>query len=298
MSAQRLKPGLIYRKVPQGIQHDEYNSRTMIAQPNLINTFNKADWIEGMARGMAVLESFDTERQRLNATLTAQRTGLTRAAARRHLLTLAHLGYLETDGQYYWLSAKVLGFAGSYLSGARLPRAVQPTLHQLSLATQLSCSVAVLQNDAVIIVARGIWQGSDLPIKASHTVLAYGLHVGTRLPAHATSTGQVLLANLPAAQLKTWLASSSLSRLTAHTATQVKDLRQKLKRVAQQDFCLAMQEHELGVDALAVPLRNDRGETVAALNLVRSGAGPNAPDLATRWLPLLQQTAQALRPLI
>jgi IclR family pca regulon transcriptional regulator len=289
---------LIYRKVPQGILRDEYNKRTMIAHPNLINTFNKADWIEGMARGMAVLESFDTERQRLNATLTAQRTGLTRAAARRHLLTLAHLGYLETDGQYYWLSAKVLGFAGSYLSGARLPRAVQPTLHQLSLATQLSCSVAVLQNDAVIIVARGIWQGSDLPIKASHTVLAYGLHVGTRLPAHATSTGQVLLANLPAAQLKTWLASSSLSRLTAHTATQVKDLRQKLKRVAQQDFCLAMQEHELGVDALAVPLRNDRGETVAALNLVRSGAGPDAPDLATRWLPLLQQTAQALRPLI
>ena len=270
----------------------------MIAQPNSINTFNKADWIEGMARGMAVLESFDTERQRLNATLTAQRTGLTRATARRHLLTLAHLGYLETDGQYYWLSAKVLGFAGSYLSGARLPRAVQPTLHQLSLATQLSCSVAVLQNDAVIIVARGIWQGADLPTKASHTVLAYGLHVGTRLPAHATSTGQVLLANLPATQLKTWLTTYALSRITAHTATQAKDLRQKLKRVAQQDYCLAMQEHELGVDALAVPLRNDRGETVAALNLVRSGAGPNAVDLATRWLPLLQQTAQTLRPLI
>ncbi len=289
---------LTYRKVLYGMLHDEYNSRTMIAQPNLINTFNKADWIEGMARGMAVLESFDTERQRLNATLTAQRTGLTRATARRHLLTLAHLGYLETDGQYYWLSAKVLGFAGSYLSGARLPRAVQPTLHQLSLATQLSCSVAVLQNDAVIIVARGIWQGSDLPVKASHTVLAYGLHVGTRLPAHATSTGQVLLANLPAAQLKTWLSTSALSRLTSHTATQVKDLRQKLKRVAQQDYCLAKQEHELGVDALAVPLLNERVETVAALNLVRSGAGPNAPDLATRWLPLLQQTAQALRPLI
>jgi IclR family pca regulon transcriptional regulator len=271
----------------------------MIAQskkpPHLLN---KADWIEGMARGMAVLESFDTERQRLNATLTAQRTGLTRAAARRHLLTLAHLGYLETDGQYYWLSAKVLGFAGSYLSGARLPRTVQPTLHQLSLATQLSCSVAVLQNDAVIIVARGIWHSSDAPTKASHNVLAYGLHVGTRLPAHATSTGQVLLANLAPAQIKAWLKVNPLSRLTAHTATEVKDLKQKLKVIIQQDYCLATQEHELGVDALAVPLRNQRGETVAALNLVRSGAGPNAPDLATRWLPLLQQTAQALRPLI
>lgn len=251
-----------------------------------------------MARGMAVLECFDTERQRLNATLTAQRTGLTRATARRHLLTLAHLGYLETDGQYYWLSAKVLGFAGSYLSSSRLPRAVQPSLYQLSLATQLSCSVAVLQNDAVIIVARGIWQGPDSVNTAGQRVLAYGLHVGTRLPAHATSTGQVLLANLLPAQIKAWLQAHPLSRLTAHTATQAKDLKEKLKQIAKQDYCLASQEHELGVDALAVPLRNERGDTIAALNLVRSTAGPNAPDLVMRWLPLLQQTAQALRPSI
>jgi IclR family pca regulon transcriptional regulator len=128
--------------------------------------------------------------------------------------------------------------------------------------------------------------------------LAYGLHVGTRLPAHATSTGQVLLANLPPPQLKTWLKVNALSRLTAHTATHVKDLKHKLKQIAKEDFCLATQEHELGVDAVAVPLRDQRGVTVAALNLVRSGAGPQAPDLATRWLPLLQQTAQALRPLI
>ena len=72
----------------------------------------------------------------------------------------------------------------------------------------------------------------------------------------------------------------------------------KLKTIATQDYCLATQEHELGVEALAVPLRNQRGDTVAALNLVRSGAAPNDPDLASRWLPLLQQTAQALRPLI
>jgi len=259
---------------------------------------NKADWIEGMARGMAVLESFDTERQRLNATLTAQRTGLTRAAARRHLLTLKQLGYLETDGQYFWLSSKVLGFAGSYLSSARLPRSVQPTLHQLSLTTKLSCSVAVLQEDAVIVVARGIWQEADLSNKANNSVLAYGLHVGTRLPAHATSTGQVLLANLLPSALKTWIEAQTLTRLTAHTLIQKKELLQKLKLVADQDFCLAIQEHELGVDALAVPLRNVRGETVAALNLVRSGVGQNAPDLKSNWLELLQQSAKVLQPLI
>ena len=91
-------------------------------------TIAKADFIEGMAKGMAVLESFDTERQRLNATLAAQRAGITRAAARRHLLTLAHLGYLETDGSYFWLAPKVLRFSGSYLASARLPRVLQPTL--------------------------------------------------------------------------------------------------------------------------------------------------------------------------
>ena len=93
----------------------------------------KADFIEGMAKGMAVLESFDTERQRLNATQAAERAGLTRAAARRHLLTLAHLGYLESDGQYFWLAPKVLRLSGSYLASARLPRTVQPTLTRLAV---------------------------------------------------------------------------------------------------------------------------------------------------------------------
>ena len=274
----------------------------MIAQTEKKQTaIRPADWIQGIARGMAVLESFDTERQRLNATLTAQRTGLTRAAARRHLLTLTQLGYLETDGQYYWLSAKVLGFSGSYLSGARLPKTVQPTLHQLSMATQLSCSVAVLQKDAVIIIARGIFQPTHENSGAasgSHKLLAYGLHVGTRLPAHATSTGQVLLANLDRQARKDWLDNYPLSRLTSQTLTNVKDLTKRLNAVARQDYCHAVEEHELGVEALAVPLRNERGETVAALNIVSSGAKPTSPNLPLRWLPLLQQLSQTLRPLI
>jgi IclR family pca regulon transcriptional regulator len=155
-----------------------------------------------------------------------------------------------------------------------------------------------LQKDAVMIVARGIWQAADTNAKANSMVLAYGLHVGTRLPAHATSTGQVLLANLSSEALDAWLEENTLSRLTAHTVTQAKVFRQKLKRIAKQDYGYAKQEHELGVDALAVPLRNERGETIAALNLVRSGAGSNAPHLANEWLPLLQQTAQSLRLLI
>ena len=117
-------------------------------------TIQKADFIEGMAKGMAVLESFDTERQRLNATQAAERAGLTRAAARRHLLTLAHLGYLESDGHAFWLSAKVLRFSGSYLASARLPRMVQATLNRLAAQTLSSYSVVVRDEAEVVIVAR------------------------------------------------------------------------------------------------------------------------------------------------
>ncbi len=143
----------------------------------------KADFIEGMAKGMAVLESFDTERQRLNATLAAQRAGITRAAARRHLLTLEHLGYLESDGSYFWLAPKVLRFSGSYLASARLPRVMQPTLNRLAAQTQQSFSAVVLEGDEVVIVARSGVYG------APSRTMAYGLHLGARLPAHATSTG-------------------------------------------------------------------------------------------------------------
>ena len=123
----------------------------------------KADYIEGLAKGLAVLEAFDTERQRLNATLAAQRTGITRAAARRHLLTLNELGYLETDGSHYWLSARVLRFAGSYMATSRLPRALQPTLNRMSAQTEAAFSAVVLDGSEGVIVARSA--GSAEPVR-------------------------------------------------------------------------------------------------------------------------------------
>ncbi|AOG23542.1 IclR family transcriptional regulator domain-containing protein [Acidovorax sp. RAC01] len=252
----------------------------------------KSDLIEGMARGMAVLESFDTERQRLNATLAAQRTGLTRAAARRHLLTLAHLGYLETDGSYFWLAPKVLRLSGSYLASARLPRVLQPTLNRLAAQTQQSFSAVVLDGGEVVIVARSGGYG------APARLLAYGVHLGARLPAHPTSTGRVLLAALLPAELTAWLKAHSLHRLTPHTITQVGPLRQVISQVRRDDFCLAAQEHELDVLALAVPLRNLQGRTVAALNVVASPRQIDAGSLQRDMLPLLQEAVRELRGLL
>jgi IclR family pca regulon transcriptional regulator len=247
-----------------------------------------SDFIAGMAKGMAVLESFDTERQRLNATLAAQRAGLTRAAARRHLLTLAHLGYLETDGSWFWLSSKVLRFSGSYLASSRLPRALQPTLDRLAARTGEGYSAVVPDGDQVVIVARS----------GPTRLLAYGLHLGARLPVHATSTGRVLLAAKPRAEFSSWLKGRELPRLTAHTVTEPRQLRAIVEQVRQQDYCVASEEHELGVHAAAVPLRNLEGKVVAALNVVTRPERLAHPVLQREVLPLLHEAAREARPLL
>jgi IclR family transcriptional regulator, pca regulon regulatory protein len=248
----------------------------------------KADYIEGIAKGLAVLESFDTERQRLNATLAAQRAGITRAAARRHLLTLAHLGYLETDGSYFWLAPKVLRFSGSYLASARLPRLIQPTLNRLAAQTAESFSAVVLDGDQVVIIARS----------GSTRVLAYGMHLGARLPAHATSTGRVLLAAKTKAAFNEWMKGRDLSRLTVHTTVEARKFRALIDEVRTRDYCVASEEHELGVHALAVPLRNLQGVTVAALNVIATPSRLDAGAMERSLLPLLAEAARELRPLL
>ncbi|WP_027016044.1 IclR family transcriptional regulator domain-containing protein [Comamonas composti] len=250
------------------------------------------DLIAGLAKGLAVLESFDTERQRLNATMAAERAGITRTAARRHLLTLAHLGYLETDGSHFWLAPKVLRLSGCYLASARLPRIAQPVLHRLAAQTGLSFSCVVRDGHEVVIVARSATH------ERAQRLLAHGLHLGSRLPAHATSTGRVLLAALSPPELTQWLASRELPRLTAHTITDEPGLRSLLDEARRQDYCLALEEHELAVQALAVPLRNMTGQTLAALNIVTSPQRMSPAAMLAELLPLLQEAARELRPLL
>lgn len=269
-----------------------------------VGTIAPADFIAGMAKGMAVLESFDTERQRLNATLAAQRAGITRAAARRHLLTLAHLGYLETDGSFYWLSSKVLRFSGSYLASAQLPRVLQPTLNRLAAQTGESFSAVVRDVDEVVIVAKSSQVNSEHYKKNSNIVnkyagyTPYGLHLGARLPVHATSTGQVLLAQLTEADFAAWTQGRHLQRLTAYTCTNTQQFGALIQQVRVQDYALASQMHELGVHALAVPIRNAAGQTVAALNVVTQPVKLALDELHNGLLPLLQDAVRELRVLV
>ena len=251
-----------------------------------------ADTIAGLVKGLAVLESFDTERQRLNATQAAERAGLTRAAARRHLLTLAHVGYLETDGSFFWLSARTLRLAGAYLASSRLPRVIQPALNRLAAETQDVYSAVVLDGDEVVIVAR------SAGLAPSNQLLAYGRHLGARLPAHATSTGRVLLAALPKAEFNAWLARRILPRLTPRTTTELRSFKALLAQAAAQDFYIANDEHELGVHAIAVPLRDVKGRTVAALNVIVPPGRLDDASLRADALERLRAAASELRQML
>lgn len=258
----------------------------------------RADFIEGMAKGMAVLEGFDTHRQRLNATQAAERAGLTRASARRHLLTLVHLGYLESDGHWYWLTPKVLRLSGSYLASAHLPRIVQPVLDRLALQTGCACSAVVCDGDDGVVVARS----NALP--AGHRILVYGLYLGARLPLHATSTGQVLLAGWPEAQLLHWLGLAeggtprALRRLTGRTETDAARLHRRLLRVRKAGHCLSSEEHEPGVHAVAVPLGDAQGRVHGAINAIAPPRLSTPRERLKSLVPLLREAAAELRPLL
>ena len=155
----------------------------------------------------------------------------------------------------------------------------------------------MLDGDEVGIVGRSGYEWKSGGSGAVR-VLAYGLHLGARLPAHPTSTGRVLLAAKAKTALSQWLKGRTLARLTSRTITDIKQFRAVIDQVRTDDCCLAVEEHELGVHALAVPLRNMQGKTVAALNVVASPQRLTAQEMQRDLLPLLLDAARELRPLM
>lgn len=250
------------------------------------------DFIAGISKGMAILDSFGIDRHRLNITMAADRTGMTRAAARRHLLTLEYLGYLESDGHYFYLTPKILKFSGSYLGGALLPKISQPLLNLLTNQTSLIFSIMVLDGYEAITIARSATQ------QQTDRVNPYGLHLGNRLPAHSTSAGKILLAHLALDAQLNWLEKYPLQKITKYTHTDNAIFLELLNEIKEQDWCYSSEEYELGVHALAVPIYNHKSTVIAALNIVSPNMRITKEYLIQHILPLLQDTARELRNML
>lgn len=256
-------------------------------------TIKLDDYISGLAKGLSLLEAFGVDRQKLNSSQIAERTGLSRTAARRYLRTLKFLGYLESDDHYFWLTHKVLRLSSSYLSSAHLPKVVQPILNLLSAQTTHTFSLVVLDEHEVVPIARGY-----LPQQNHFRLNPYGMHLGNRLPAHATSTGKVLLAALSLEEQKNWVEKYGLKRLTSYTIQNKDHFYRVLAEIQTQDYCLSKEEHELGIIAIAVPILNAQGVAVAALNCMSQINHVTEEQLIQQILPLLRNTAYELRSMV
>ena len=243
------------------------------------------NFMTSLARGLAVLQAFSNRRRHLTISQLSERTGLSRAAVRRCLYTLEKLGFAESDDRrHFFLRPRVLALGHSYLSSMPLATAAQPVLEHLSHLLHESCSIATLDGQDVVYVAR-----------ANVTrIMSIDLGVGSRLPAFCTSMGRVLLAHLPADELEAYLAELRFIRLTDRTVTSMEKLRQILRTVRSNGHAIVDQELELGLRSMAVPIPGPGGMPAAALNVGTHVQRVSMNELHTKFLPHLRAAAQEL----
>jgi IclR family pca regulon transcriptional regulator len=253
-----------------------------------IDALASPDFMTSLARGLAVLRGFSNVRGPQTIAQLSAHTGIPRAAVRRCLHTLKELGYVDAALNNYTLRPKVLALGYAYLSSTPLTVSAQPLLDQLSAALHESTSLAVLEDDEVVYVARA----------ATARVMSVALGAGSRLPANCTSLGRVMLAYLPPEQLDAYLARTTLVPRTKHTVASADRLRAVLDGVRQAGYAVNDEELELGLRSIAVPVRGASGKVLAALNCGAQSARVSVAQLEQTFLPALQRSAQELSVLL
>jgi IclR family pca regulon transcriptional regulator len=239
--------------------------------------------LQSLERGIAVIQVFSRERPALTLSEVARLTGITRATARRILLTLEEVGHVRSDGRLFSLTPRVLSLGWAYLSSLNLWETAQPMMEELAQRTNESCSAATLDLPDVVYVAR-------VPTRRIMTI---SLGVGTRLPAYCTSMGRVLLAGLPDPERELFLASARLERQTDRTITDPARLRAAVDEVRERGWALVDQELELGLRSIAAPLRAG-GQTIAALNVAVAAPRVGLGELRDTILPDLLNAARRI----
>ena len=238
-------------------------------------------YVQSFARGLAVIRTFSAAAPQQTLTEVAQRAGLTRAGARRILLTLVHLGYVQTQGRQFSLTPRILDLGFAYLSSLPLWNLAEPVMEALVAEIKESCSAAVLDGADIVYVLR-------VP---THKIMSINLGIGSRLPAFCTSMGRTLLAELDEAALDTLLTRHPPVSHTAHTITDVARLKIELATVRRQGWCLVDQELEEGLVSLSAPIRDRAGRAIAAMNISGQVARTPAPHMLREFLPRLSAAA-------
>jgi IclR family transcriptional regulator, pca regulon regulatory protein len=243
------------------------------------------NFMTSLARGLDVIRGFSREKRYMSIAQLSHKTGIPRASVRRCLYTLRELGYVEcADGRHYSLRPKLLGLGHAFLSSTPLVVTAQSFLDRVSDAVGESCSLATMDGEDILYLARSV----------TSRIISVTLNVGSRLPAHCTSIGHVLLAGLPPRQLEEFLAGAELRAFTERTITSRPRLREQLEQVRAQDYAIADQLMELGVRSIAVPVRSAAGGVVAGMNVIVQAGRVSLRDMKALYLPPLQAAAREL----
>jgi IclR family pca regulon transcriptional regulator len=253
-----------------------------------IDALTDPDFMTSLARGLAVIRAFSDSRKPQTIAQISQQTGIPRAAVRRCLHTLRQLGYVDAELNNFTLRPKILTLGYSYLSSTPVAVSAQPCLDGVSQTLNESCSLAVLEENEVLYVARS----------ATSRVMSVSLSAGSRLPAYCTSLGRVLLAQLPEEELDHYLAHVRLQAKTPHTVTDPAGLREILAQVRREGYAINNEELELGLRSIAVPVRGASGRVLAALNVGAQAARIKPQQMVKEFLPVLLRGAQELAVLL
>ena len=243
------------------------------------------NFMTSLARGLIVIQAFTQQSPQMTISQLSVKTGLSRAAVRRCLYTLTKLGFAGAeDGSRYSLRPRMLTLSHTYTTSNTLSTAAQPILERMSAALRESFSVATLDGEDIVYIAR------------THVsrVMAVDLHIGSRLPAYCTSMGRVLLAYLPTEQLEQYLAKVALIPHTPRTITSVEKLRLALRTVRRNGYALVDQEYEVGLRSLAVPVHTSSGRVVATVNLSGNAPRLSVMEMQSRYLPYLRNASNEL----
>lgn len=242
------------------------------------------DHVGSLERGLAVMEILARHPQGMTLTEMAEEAGLTRAGARRFLLTLTATGYATQEGRVFSLSTRLLTVARTWLGGTSLWSFAAPIMRAVAAQLNEACSAAILSGQDVVYVAR-------IP---GRRILSVSLDVGTRLPAYCTSMGRMLLAGLAQEELDAFLSRATIEKRTPKTITDVGLLAGAIGKARADGFAIVDEELELGLRSIAVPVRNRRGEVLAALNVSTHEGRSSIEAMRSQFLPVLLDAAQRI----
>jgi IclR family pca regulon transcriptional regulator len=243
------------------------------------------NFMTSLARGLIVIQAFTQQSPQRSISQLSITTGLSRAAVRRCLYTLTKLGFAGAeDGSRYSLRPRMLTLSHTYTTSNTLSSAAQPILERMSATLRESFSVATLDGEDIVYIAR----------TQVNRVMAVDLHIGSRLPAYCTSMGRILLAYLPAEQLEQYLAKVNLVPHTTRTITSVEKLRLALRNIRRNGYAICDQEYEVGLRSIAVPVYSSSGRVVATLNLSGNAPRLSVLEMQSRFLTPLRNAASEL----